>query len=157
MHTRPSKASHCGACGNCVHGFDHHCVALNNCVGRRNIRSFVLFLFVSFTAGIFTFIECLLVISLPTSFEAGRGPDAKSLRVKRIICNLSGLAIFAGVLCIVVRPVTRMSLRLAVLVMGGVLSMGLSLVFARDLQCLVAGIALYPAIGYAAIIRSMLL
>jgi hypothetical protein len=62
---RPPKASHCNLCNHCVHGFDHHCTALNNCVGRRNLRCFVLFLIVSFLAGIFTFIGCNLVVFLP--------------------------------------------------------------------------------------------
>jgi palmitoyltransferase ZDHHC9/14/18 len=44
---RPSKASHCGTCGFCIRGWDHHCHAINNCVGRRNFRSFAMFLMLS--------------------------------------------------------------------------------------------------------------
>jgi len=44
---RPAKASHCNVCGHCVRGWDHHCIAIANCVGRRNFRSFVLYLMVS--------------------------------------------------------------------------------------------------------------
>ena len=49
MIERAPKASHCNQCGHCVHGWDHHCAALNNCIGRRNIRAFVSFLLFSFS------------------------------------------------------------------------------------------------------------
>ncbi len=52
--TRPAKAHHCNHCGFCIQGFDHHCVALNNCVGRRNIRSFYLLLVVSLGYAVLT-------------------------------------------------------------------------------------------------------
>jgi len=43
------KSSHCGACNNCVKGYDHHCTLLNNCVGQRNLRSFILLLVSTWT------------------------------------------------------------------------------------------------------------
>lgn len=38
------KTRHCRKCDKCVAGFDHHCLWLNTCVGRRNYHRWLLFL-----------------------------------------------------------------------------------------------------------------
>ena len=49
---RPPGASHCGECNNCVLDFDHHCVFVSNCIGRRNHKYFYIYLLIGSIAGL---------------------------------------------------------------------------------------------------------
>ena len=75
---KPDRSHHCSSCDRCVLKMDHHCPWLNNCVGFRNQKFFLLFVFYVACAGTFIVITggnflmaCFTVLSAPnTDFDS---------------------------------------------------------------------------------------
>ncbi|XP_062310614.1 palmitoyltransferase ZDHHC12-A isoform X1 [Osmerus eperlanus] len=44
LFQQPMRAKHCHTCKHCVRRFDHHCPWIDNCVGERNHRWFIIYL-----------------------------------------------------------------------------------------------------------------
>ncbi|XP_032371488.1 palmitoyltransferase ZDHHC12-A isoform X1 [Etheostoma spectabile] len=50
LQQQPMRAKHCQTCKHCVRRFDHHCPWIENCVGERNHRWFIVYLLVQLLA-----------------------------------------------------------------------------------------------------------
>ena len=59
---RPPRSFHCGDCGVCIEIHDHHCPWMGTCIGKRNARYFVLFLFYTALHCFLTFTICILFV-----------------------------------------------------------------------------------------------
>ena len=59
---RPPRTSHCAICDNCVERFDHHCLWLGTCIGKRNYKYFYFLIGSLNLNAIFQICFCLYVL-----------------------------------------------------------------------------------------------
>ena len=85
---RPENTMHCNYCNKCVQGFDHHCTFVNNCLGYKNHKYFLLFLFF-FTLYIVAMIyHSILAMILIFDHRAIYDPSEQSIKQLKIIINI---------------------------------------------------------------------
>ncbi|XP_072243379.1 palmitoyltransferase ZDHHC12-B-like [Leuresthes tenuis] len=66
---QPMRAKHCQTCKRCVRRFDHHCPWIENCVGERNHRWFMVYLLVQLLALLWALHIALSGISPSVTWE----------------------------------------------------------------------------------------
>jgi hypothetical protein len=59
---KPDRTHHCKICGRCNLKMDHHCPWVNNCIGYRNHKFFILFIVYALACCIFVFVVTLTTI-----------------------------------------------------------------------------------------------
>ena len=59
---RPPRTSHCAICDNCVERFDHHCLWLGTCVGKRNYKYFYLLISLLNISALFQICFCIYIL-----------------------------------------------------------------------------------------------
>ena len=116
---RPSKASHCVICDNCILDFDHHCFYISNCIGVRNRKFFFLFLFYGFILSIFFIITSsyhfIFIIN-------GKYLNLTKLLLKNyyIPISISFISMFIGILILFIKK-ESLKLSCAIFIPGNIL------------------------------------
>jgi len=59
---KPDRTHHCRVCGRCNLKMDHHCPWINNCVGFKNYKFFLLFITYALASAMFVFIVTLTTL-----------------------------------------------------------------------------------------------
>ena len=123
-------------------------MALNNCVGIRNIRAFVTFLTVSFIFATLMVASCLCILLIERTYS--------ERDLLKIIGTTAGLLVGLLTFALTVKPWFKNTCRFILALTGTLLAMGLTMAFCRDVASILAATVIYVAFGYTLIIRSML-
>ncbi|XP_068594747.1 palmitoyltransferase ZDHHC12-A-like [Brachionichthys hirsutus] len=86
---QPMRAKHCQTCKRCVRRFDHHCPWIENCVGERNHRWFIVYLLVQLLALLWALQIALSGISPGDTWKLWFGANAFLLAALAVVAVFS--------------------------------------------------------------------
>lgn len=92
---RPPRAFHCAKCDFCVEIHDHHCPWMGTCIGYRNVRYFILFLFMTATHALYAFGIVFYVCFIQKDVSFFRPDIDRGLRFLSLFMLFTGLASMA--------------------------------------------------------------
>lgn len=84
-----ASTKHCNRCGVCIEGFDHHCVWLNLCIGKKNYKSFVFLVVLAFGVILYEILFQSLVVLPAIKLEKhGFSKDSRKNKKIGLIINI---------------------------------------------------------------------
>ena len=118
---RPPKTSHCVICDNCIMDMDHHCFYISNCIGIRNRKYFLLFLFFGFLLSILCIITSFYQIIFTLFIKNEYKNLNKLLYKKYYIPNyISLILMLIGVLILFIKK-ESLKISCAIFIPGNIL------------------------------------
>lgn len=89
---KPARSKHCGICQECILVADHHCIWVNNCIGKGNYQYFYAFLVANVSSLLYGFLR-VLYISLTR--KPSSAAYSRNIMVFTILCGT--FAVICGV------------------------------------------------------------